>query len=496
MSLRYKTSYILILSSLFALILSSCIKEEDFTTNDINLSFSRDTIFFDTVFTELGSATRILKVYNNKKENIRINRIRVANSSESFFRLNVDGISGNDLRDVDIAAEDSLYIFAEVTIDPDNPLSVSPFVIDDKIIFETDGNEQEVALEAWGQNANYFPSRLSGGNIALLSCDFGEFVFDDEKPYVIYGILVVDSCTLVIPEGKQIYIHGGLVRGENADGTSFSYNDGQIWVSNQGKIRTEGTAENPVVFQGDRLEESFDDIPGQWYGLLFTGGSRENSLQYTTVKNALFGVAVDSACQVNMQNCQIFNTSSNGIIGIHSEIQADNCLIYNNSASGVNLLYGGNYQFRYCTMASYGVDASALSLSNGLCLDQFCTEFRTNPLEASFTNCIVYGSRLDEVDLSDFTETPGDLNYSFDHCIVRVTDLLEEDAYPDFFDFCSPCLNPDPQEPLFKNAQGDDYQLDSLSVAEGMALPIDISIDLENKMRDANNPDIGCYEKE
>ncbi|MEO1714208.1 MAG: right-handed parallel beta-helix repeat-containing protein, partial [Bacteroidota bacterium] len=391
-----------------------------------------------------------------------------------------------------------IYLFGEVTINPDEPVSSSPFVIQDELIFETNGNTQSVTLEAWGQNANYIPSRFGKGGVALLSCDLNEVVWDDPKPYVIYGVLVIDSCTLRIPAGTQIYVHGGIARTFDENEDLVVYNDGLIFALPQGKLQVEGTLEDPVVFQGDRLEEPFGEVPGQWVGIRLA--SQGNTFTYTEVKNSLLGVLVDSAAQLSLKNTQIYNTSGPGLVGQHANIDATNCLFHNNGSFSVQLGYGGDYTFDYCTLASFGVDAPALSLSNGICYDPLCQSFDIYRLNAAFRNSIVYGSRRDEISLSDFTAgmDPGSFNISLEDCLVRVEELLDPDegGYPDFLlTQCSPCINAGSSDPVFANVDEDDYQLDTLSLAEGQALPITgILKDLIENDRDTQTPDIGCFE--
>ena len=185
----------------FAALLFSFCQKEQFTTNPADkLEFSTDTLRFDTVFTELGSATRILKIYNRHNKSIRIGKIYLENGAQSRFNLNVDGLPGDSHENLEIAPKDSMYVFAEVTVNPDAPPSASPFVISENIVFETNGNVQKVVAEAWGQNAVYLPSRFGAGGSVLYSCDGGEWVWDDPRPYVIYGILVV-VVILFMPDG-------------------------------------------------------------------------------------------------------------------------------------------------------------------------------------------------------------------------------------------------------------------------------------------------------
>ena len=476
------------------LILLACNKEEKFILDSsAELTFSTDTLQFDTVFTELGSATRILKVYNPNDQSVRINKIALERGEASSFRINVDGIPTNDARDVEIAANDSLYIFAEVTVDPDNPLSISPFVICERLLVELNGVERTVTLEAWGQNANYIPDRFSMGGGAVISCDLNEVIFNDSKPYVIYGALFVDSCTLTIPAGTEIYVHGGIVRtgvlGEN-------YNDGYIIVLPNGRLNIEGTLEEPVTIQGDRLEEPFQEVAGQWGGIWLTSTSRGHKFENTIIKNARFGVIVDSAATLIMENSQVINAISSGVIGVHSRISATNCLFAGNGGNAVQLEYGGSYTFTYCTIASYGVDNSALRMTNVRCLDEFCEQARFNDLRAQFRNSIIFGSRSDEIDLFDSGQAA--FEYNFENCIVKVDDLLDEEDTPNFFDNCIPCQpgRGERDVVLFKDPSENDYTLDSLSIADGYATPIfNRTLDILGVSRDASMPDAGCFER-
>lgn len=499
----------LAISAALGLILTflACDKNEDYITDsNAKLEFSLDTLRFDTVFTQLGSATRSFKVYNRHDQPILISRARIVGSTGANFRMNADGFPGDDLEDIEIWPNDSIYVFVEVTIDPDQPLSVSPFVLEDKIEFETNGNLQEVRLEAWGQNANYFPSRFNRGVPVILSCDNGTIRWDDPKPYVIYGEILIDSCALEVAAGTRIYVHGGIARND----VFGVFNDGILYTLGNGRVRMLGTAENPIVVQGDRLEEAFSDEAGQWYGIILGKGSKGNVFEYTTIKNCAFGVYADSMAEARLSNVQIYNTSGNALIGFHSTLEADNCLFYNNNNNSIQLLNGGDYHFTYCTAASYGVDAAALSMSNFYCYDDpFVCQYRTDyRLNASFYNCIFFGSRRDQVQLSDITsrQTPDMFKVTFENCVVRVEELLKQQGnlYADFFTtICNPCIDGEREDALFIDVNEDDYHLDTLSIAIGQGQPIgppkfnrSIIIDLENKFRNSDMPDVGCYERE
>ncbi|WP_367388030.1 right-handed parallel beta-helix repeat-containing protein [Lewinella sp. LCG006] len=480
-----------------AISLSSCDPDQDFLTGDgVNIRFELDTLRFDTVFTELGSATRFVKIYNEDNRPVKLDEIYVEGNTGVSFVFNADGTPGPLVEDVIIWDNDSIYVFVEVTIDPDAPLSVSPFVIEDRLVVKTGSKQQSVLLEAWGQNANYFPSRYNKGVPVVLSCDNSTITWDSPLPYVIYGEIFIDECLLEVAAGTHIYVHGGLAENELLG----VFNDGFLFTLPQGQLHFAGTREAPITIEGDRLEEGFSEQPGQWLGIIIGRESQGNIIEHTTIKNSIFGVYADSAAEVSLTNVKIHTTASSGILGVHSEIVADNCLLYDNGANAIQLTHGGNYQFDYCTVASYGVDASALAVTNFQCYNEDCSSFDINPLEAAMTNCIFFGSRRDEVIIQDFTgrSAPATMQLDMDHCLVKVDELLtrNDGQYADFFaTYCLDCVNGDQNDALFLNRPEDDYQLDTLSIAQGRGavLPA-FPLDLLGIPRD-EMPDIGCFER-
>ena len=477
------------------LVTPSCFKEKFITDNGATVRFSLDTLTFDTVFTTVGSATRSFRIINPHDLPIKIAKIELESGPASKFRFNIDGVTYQDgvAENVEIWANDSIWVFMEVTVDPDQPVSESPFVITESLAFTTNGQSQRIIVEAWGQNANYIPNNMFNGQIALLSCDLNEEVWSDPKPYVIYGLLLVDSCTLRIPEGTQIYVHGGIAKNDFG-----IYDDGILWILQNGKLIAEGTREKPIVFQGDRLEDEFQDIEGQWGGIRFGAGSKGNVFEHVTVKNSIVGVRVDSAASLQIKGCQIYNTASSGIIGIHANIRAENTLLHNNNGIGVLLRYGGDYNFDYVTVANYGNGNEALYMDNFICRDPDCTIGELYRLNATMRNCIFTGSDADEIALADASTTTDLFSFeiSFKNCLVRVDELLNENQYPKFFEKCKDCIeNKSFDDLLFKSIDDNDYHLDSLSIAEKKAFPLsNITRDLDGKDRDPVTPDIGCYE--
>jgi hypothetical protein len=484
-----KITYSIAILSIMAIIVQSCTNDNILDDPNARLEFSLDTLTFDTVFTAIGSTTRSFKVYNPNERTVNISKIQLEGLAGDAFRLNIDGSTGNVLTDVTIPANDSIYIFAEVTVDP-NDLN-NPYVITDKVHFETNGNQQEVTLEAWGQNANYI-----GGKGFVSACT-QNLVWSDVKPYVIYGVLVIDNCDLVLPAGCRVYVHGGLVRLD----TTY-YSDGLIIIEGNGKLISNGTKDNPVVIRGDRLEPFYDDEPGQWAGILIGQNSTGNIITHTTIRNSIIGIRVDSAADLTIKNSTIHNTNSSNILGIHSTIYAENCVFFSsNGGNNVQLEYGGNYNFNYCTittMASASAishSSPALRMTNVRCKDQFCQDFDEYPLNAIFKNCVIYGTRANEITTFDRTAS-GNFNFTLDHCLIKL-----DQAEPDnniVFNNCNECVvNFDP---LFMDIDTYDYRPDTLSPVEEKAFFINdnlnnpIAIDKDENLRDAVMPDIGAYE--
>jgi hypothetical protein len=480
------------MGGLFLFSLNSCYKTEFYSGPDADLRFSVDTLVFDTVFTTVGSATRILKVYNDLDRAVRLDAVYLEQGDQSRFRLNIDGVSGAYADHVEIGANDSIYIFGEVTVDPDDPLEASPFVIYESLIFELNNNRQEVLLEAWGQNANYIPGKFARGKVYLTTCDLGEQVWDDPRPYVVYGTLLVDSCTLRIPAATQVYFHGGYVRTDD----DREYNDGQLYIMGDGKLLIEGTFDDPVVFQTDRLEHPYDDISGLWSGLYFLEGSRGNRIEHAILKNANVGIYLDSACSLDLSHTAILHNITAGIFAQSATVTATNCLIADSGGYGFVGRFGGNYRLDFCTIANYNNQREALYLGNYRCEDALCTSVSVLPLYARLNNCILYGNSSDELFLEDITEgaSPGFFDYKLSNCLVAVDELLDESALPDFFDHCIDCLDGAGEENLFVNIDGYNFRPDTLAIVidQGLYLPA-ITDDLDGNPRD-DQPDIGCYE--
>ena len=186
----------LVLACLLGLCLpTACINDDITTSPSATLTFSRDTLSFDTVFTELGTPTARLLVYNRNSKGVSISSIRMRNA-DSNFSLNVDGMSGTEFHDIEIRGKDSIYIFVECYIDKN--AGPEPRLVEDQLEFVTNGVAQTVQLEAWGQNVTRLNALTVERDMRLTA----------EQPYVVFDSLVVASgATLTIDPGARVLFH-------------------------------------------------------------------------------------------------------------------------------------------------------------------------------------------------------------------------------------------------------------------------------------------------
>ena len=109
---------------LLTLTLVSCEEDKISTDTSLQLKFSSDTVRFDTIFTEQGSATYKLKVYNPSKNKLLIDRITLNNADN--FKMSVSGISADVVSNTYLNAHDSLMIFVPGCVWNATPRSLSP----------------------------------------------------------------------------------------------------------------------------------------------------------------------------------------------------------------------------------------------------------------------------------------------------------------------------------------------------------------------------------
>ncbi len=474
---HYRNTVVALGLIIFFIAFISCRDDAIDTSPSVRLTFSQDSLLFDTVFTTVGSATRAFKVYNEHNRRIQISSVSLAGGAQSFYRMNVDGRSGTVLRDIDIEARDSLHVFVEVTVDPVN--QDLPLTITDSIVFSTNNNIQDVKLVAWGQDAHFIHPNYtdpdSGVSYHIISEDSE---WNDDLPYVVYGLVVVaPDVTLRVSEGASIHMH----------------NNASLVFLQRSSLKVEGTEELPVTFQGDRLEAFYRNQPGQWGRIWLTATSKDHIIDHAIIKNGSVGLHVDTLGSVTnptlqIRNSVIKNMSLAGLFAQGSHVVAENLAIANCGDYALLLALGGRYDFRHTTIANYyRIDmrnTPSVLLNNYY--EDVDGKIQVRPFEqVYFGNTIIYGANQEEIgfDLHEGTEA----YHTFDHCLVRTQTDTSGSA------FINTIVN---QDPLFHDIQTHDYRLQEESPAIGAgshAIAADIPYDLEGRER-TERADIGALQ--
>jgi hypothetical protein len=458
--MKYTVSIIATLLLLTLSITSQSCKKKNFASNG-NLEFSKDTLVFDTVFTTIGSTTQHFKVYNRDNKTLTIDEIELVGGSSSPFRMNFDGLQGTSFSNIEVEKNDSLYCFVEVTLSVNN--GILPLIVEDSIRFRTNGKDQYVKLAVWGQDA-YFHYRDTNTTET----------WPNDKPHVIYGTSkVLNGDVLTIQAGTDVFLHK----------LSALY-------INQSTLIVDGMANNKVTFQGDRLEQDYDNVPGQYFGIYLD--SADNCLiNHAEIKNGINGIHVESKLggstntTLTIRNTEIWNCASYGMLLFDApKIVAENVLIHSNAVHAMIVLQGADMKFTHCNLLGYGGgDGSypAVGMRN-----YFTTNGTTTITDifGEFNNCVIYGGGDEELVMDTIDQGGVDISFLYRNCDIR----LPSSNNPMF----NSCLFN--QSPAFRNTADDDFRFWSASPLRDAGDPLfSLVKDLVDFDRDIN-PDIGVYE--
>ena len=420
------------LLTIVLLISFSCRK--DFTTipSSGNLTFSADTVFLDTVFKNISTSTYALKVYNNSTDDVSIPSINLGRA-DSYYRLNVDGLPGTSFENILLRAKDSLFIFIEGTIDynPLNPLYT------DSIVFDSGAKLQNVKLVTLVQDANfiyvnnltdtetvtpYFIRDAQEIKVHEMTDDqIGYFNNENEKEStVIYGYCSVPAGKiLTIDKGKKIYFH----------------KNSALIIEKDATLTINGTLEEKVFIEGDRLEPEFRENAGQWDAIWLRAGSKNNTINYLNSRNGTFGIVCDSISTdgtlptLRITNSEIYNTSQIGLLANNSNIIGVNMVIGNSRITSFSAINGGVYNINHSTFANYWSESirrgSTLQISNANTYDNL--ENPTLPLDANFSNTVIDGNNTNELVLEkNETDTFG---FLFENCVIKYSNIEDDELY-------------------------------------------------------------------
>lgn len=407
----------------------ACDDYDSFTTDrSTTLSFSRDTIAFDTLLTTVPSSTQTLTVFNHADKGVRITDVWLEGGASSPFRINVDGqdmsrSANNHVTDFEIRRRDSLIVRAEVTLaafDADEPREVK-----DALVFALEsGVKQRVPIVVVGRDA-YF----------LRACTLSQdTVFNTRRPIVIHDSLVVaENVTLTLEAGTQLY-----------------FNDPASLIV-YGRLVGNGTLADPVVFRCDRTDHMFDylpydRLPSRWQGIHLKASSYDNELTYVDLHGGSYGIRCDSSDverqKLTLTNSRLHNLGGHGLDVKDCRVEVVNSEISNTLGDCVRLI-GGHSRFTHCTLAQF----YPLSANRGMAIDMtFYEDSATyHPLlQADFINCVATGYEDDVIMIPNMdprqwgymgeVEDPV-INFSFNHCYLA-TEIPDDEKYTVHFTDC------------------------------------------------------------
>lgn len=470
---------------LLALGMVAC--QQDIVSDDptLQLSFSHDSVLFDTVFTEMGTSTKCVMVYNRNKNAIEIAQVQM--QSGKYFHINLDGENAIEkLKNITLRGGDSLYLFVRAHIDPLD--KNSPVLVEDSIAFDVNGKIQHIRLQAYGQNVK----KIRGENGLMI---LQNMTMTNEKPYLIYDTVAVAG-NLNVEAGTTIYMHTGAM--------IYAY----------GNVTAKGTKDAPIIFRGDRTDMLFDSVPyrmasGQWDGIYLIHDKSSlpttYTLDYVDILSGNIGLYVYSEAtgilpRLTLTNSRVHNHSVYGLVLQNVDATVANCEI-SNCASYCVYLAGGKHNFVHNTIAAYyGYPYTDLNLHTNILPEDVAAVYVNNlsknmaKTNSSFYNCIITGGRKRNVvvatPLSDYYEGRFEGNYLRSDSLDAA--YAKNNVYATDSDSC-----------VFKNIyylskeyHYYDFHLDSLSPARGIGdsiAALSYPTDREGYRR-KSKPDAGCYE--
>lgn len=459
-----KTLHIFISALAATFLLCGCI-EDGFTESSADRpSFSVDTLKMGVVFTDEATPTFSFKVFNPNKKGLNISNVSLSGDNASIFRLNVDGFSGTEFKDVEIRANDSIFVFVQAT--PPAHGKIATVRSSATVNFLVNGVHYPVVLTLDGQDIERISGLTVTSNMTLTA----------DRPYrVSDSIVVAPGATLTLEPGTTLLMHD------------------KSYIAIDGTFISKGTPERPIRITGDRMGEvipdvSFDIMSRQWAGMFFSPSSRGSVIEFTEICNTTDGVTVlgdgsASSLMLSLRNSRLRNSGARVLTAIDATIDARGCE-FAEAASGLVLLNGGSYRFDLCTLSNNylfsAISGAAWQIPELMKTPQPSPS--GSPTMAYITNSITYGLGTD-VD-------PGDLAGSkviFERCMFKATGSDDDNFVSCLWD----------ADPLFYTVREDylfDYRLQPDSPAVGAAhtslSEIDIQVDFYGNHR---NSDLGAY---
>ncbi len=443
----------------------SCVKEDFLSSSQYQLQFSTDTIFFDTIFTKKGSITRFCKLYNPHKGTIVVDEICVGNQQNVQFFINVNGNSASQIKNLRIDGGDSVFVFVQAKLQENNVDTAISHT--DSIVLKYNGIRQKIVLQAWGQNVQNIKGVLSQNT-----------TFTSQIPYVVYDSLVVPyGVTLSIEAGAKLYMH-------------YKAN-----IIVHGTLQIHGTKDKPVLITNDRLEQTYQQLPGQWGSIVFSPTSSNNVISFANIKNGTNGLKITGSSQalvdVSVQACDIHTMSSHIIYAQYAQLNIGNSVLYNSNYY-VLAIQGGDCTITHTTISNYGT-IGFRNTTSSVIVCNYNLENQNEMILNKFQclNSIIVGQTTNEISILSLDKN-SQLPCAFKYSLIKDTYSGKDTVY------YSNIVPFDVNKKLFKSLSMSDFMLDTLSQAKDIGfLPYSqmYETDKAGKSRIIDNkPDAGAYE--
>ncbi len=373
-----------------AALLTACTDNDSFSASSgQRLTFTQDTISFDTLFSTVPSVTRTLWVHNKTSDGIRIQTARLERGGQSGYRVNVDGTYLDPVgSDFEVRKGDSLLIFVEVTTAETH--QEGPQLIEDNLLLTLEsGDVQRINLRTYSWDARKISDLVVRRDTTISS----------DVPLLIYGggITVEEGATLTL-SNTEFYFHDAA--GLQVNGTLHAEN---------------------CLFRGDRLDRLFpylpyDRVPGQWEGLEFSPTSSDNYIANSEIRNSYNAILCDSTT-LTLYHTKIHNCGGYGIYAHNSELTLGYCQLTNTLDDCLSV-EGSQVSIEHCTLAQF----YPFSANRGMALRFVTSEDQSTHLQCATT--LVTGYADDVILYQEYADSAIYCDYHFQDCILRTDSTL------------------------------------------------------------------------
>ena len=469
MKMKYNIWIKCLLISFLAFTLCSCYEDEKFSDDpNLQLTFSSENIPFDTIFANVQSPVKVLKIYNGNNHSITIDSIYLDDNPNSDFMLNVNGRPGTSLREVEVLRKDSIYVF--VAVRSKGKLTSAYQEGSDKIVFKWNGNLKQVSVSALQRQIDTAESLIVSSDTTITRDCYLKGITRIEKAGILH---ISEGVTLFMDEGTYIDVNGTLT--------------------------LDGTLNKPVVLRGSKMNYAADGVLNdnhteQWGGIVINTTSSNNIFRYATIKNATQAIKIENNdsqdTKLLMYSSVIHNSLDFGIRGFNAKVGIYNSRISNSYGPLIQLL-GGEVELVQNTIANYFQWYTRTS-SPSLVLNS-----KVDAQEYPFTNIIlannlIVGRKKTEFELNVISD-----NLTFTNNLIQVAAIPEYQGTDNYWNIESPFvfenLN-DNKKYFYSFALTKRSNTDVLSnavVLFSSPFPLDISGYARPTISKA---DIGCYQ--